>query len=153
VVRKVGIVEIQKTWEKGELIMNGEDKRRYERVDTNVKIKLPGDTEWHECNTSNISAGGLLFESSRQLNTGDIVTLQFILHSKSGTLSNVHFFSSAQVIRIAPKADTFQIAVEFIIEDDVRKEILRMVEMIKSDNLKVKRPTTLDEVFHKDKPD
>jgi Tfp pilus assembly protein PilZ len=147
------MVQIEKTWEKGELIMNGEDRRQYERIDTNVKVKLPGDTEWHESNASNISAGGLLFETSRQLNIGDVVTLQFMLHSKSGTLSNVHFFSSSRIVRIAPKANTFQIAVEFIIEDDVRKEIRRMVEMIKSDNLKIKRPTTLDEVFHKSSPE
>jgi Tfp pilus assembly protein PilZ len=133
--------------------MTGEDKRRYERVETNVKVKLPGDTEWTECSTSNVSAGGLMFESSRQVNVGDSVTLQFMLHAKSGTLANVHFFSSARVVRVASKADTFQIAVEFIIEEDVRKEIHRVVEMIKSDNLKVKRPTTLDAVLHKSKPD
>jgi hypothetical protein len=133
--------------------MTAEDKRRHERVDTNIKVKLPGDTEWCECSTSNVSAGGLFFESARQLNVGDIVTLQFMLHAESGTLANVHFFASARVVRIAPKADMFQIAVEFIIDEDVRKEILRMVEMIKSDNLKVNRPTMLDEVLHKSKPD
>jgi hypothetical protein len=133
--------------------MGGEDKRRYERVETHVKVKLPGDTEWSECSTSNVSAGGLFFESARQLNVGDLVTLQFMLHAESCTLANVHFFSSARVIRIASKADMFQIAVEFIIDEDVRKEILRMIEMIKSDNLKVNRPTMLDEVLHKHKPD
>ena len=133
--------------------MTAEDKRRYERVDTNIKVKLPGDTEWCECSKSNVSAGGLFFESARQLNVGDIVTLQFMLYAESGTLANVHFFASARVVRIAPKADMFQIAVEFIIDEDVRKEILRIVEMIKSDNLKVNRPTMLDEVLHKSKPD
>jgi hypothetical protein len=132
--------------------MGGEDKRRYERVETHVKVKLPGDAEWSECSTSNVSAGGLFFESVRQLNVGDLVTLQFMLHAESGTLANVHFFSSARVIRIVSKADMFQIAVEFIIEEDVRKEILRMIEMIKSDNLKINRPTMLDEVLHKNRP-
>ena len=133
--------------------MEGEEKRKYERVDTNVKVKLPGDTAWHECTTSNVSAGGLFFQTDRQLNVGDFVTLQFMLQAKSGTLANVHFFSSAKIVRIVPKGDIIEVAVEFIVDDDVRKEILKMVEMIKSQNLKVDRPTTLDAVLHKTKPE
>jgi Tfp pilus assembly protein PilZ len=133
--------------------MGGEEKRKYERVDTNVKVKLPGDTAWQECTTSNVSAGGLFFQTDRQLNVGDFVTLQFMLQSKTGTLANVHFFASAKVVRISPKENSFQVAVEFIVDEDVRKEILKLVEMIKSQNLKVDRPTTLDAVFHKDKPE
>jgi hypothetical protein len=36
--------------------------------------------------------------------------------------------------------------------EEVRKEILKLIEMIKSQNLKVERPTTLDAVVRKIKP-
>ena len=133
--------------------MDGADKRKHERVDTNVKVKLPGDATWTECTTSNVSAGGLFFQAAKQLNVGDFVTLQFMLQAKIGTLANVHFFASAKVIRTIPKDNAFQIAVEFIVDEDVRKEIHKLVEMIKSQNLKVDRPTTLDAVLHKIKPE
>ncbi|HMK56538.1 MAG TPA: PilZ domain-containing protein [Dissulfurispiraceae bacterium] len=133
--------------------MGAEEKRKYERVDTTVKVKLSGDADWTECTTSNVSAGGLFFESARSLNIGDTVSMQFMLQSKAGTLGNVHFFVSAKVVRIIPYCGAFQIAVEFIIEDDVRKEILKLIELIKGQNLKVERPTTLDAVFHKKKPE
>ena len=133
--------------------MGVENKRRYERVETNVKVKLSGDTEWMECTTSNVSGGGLFFVAPKQLSPGDFVTLQFMLQSKSGTMSNVHFFTPAKVIRVLPKGAAFQIAVEFIVDDDVRKEILKIVEVIKSQNLKVDRPTTHDAVLNKIKPE
>jgi Tfp pilus assembly protein PilZ len=132
--------------------MDGADKRKHERVDTNVKVKLPGDTTWTECATSNVSAGGLFFQAAKQLNVGDFVTLQFMLQAKIGSIANVHFFASAKVVRTNPKDDAFQMAVEFIVNEDVRKEIHKLVEMIKSQNLKVDRPTTLDAVLHKIKP-
>ena len=132
--------------------MDGADRRKHERVDTNVKVKLPGDATWTECTTSNVSAGGLFFQAAKLLNVGDFVTLQFMLQAKIGTLANVHFFASAKVVRIIPKDDAFQIAVEFIVDEDVRKEIHKLVELIKSQNLKVDRPTTLDAVLHKIKP-
>ncbi|HMK59654.1 MAG TPA: PilZ domain-containing protein [Dissulfurispiraceae bacterium] len=131
--------------------MGTEERRKYERVSTTVKMKLPGDTEWTDCTSSNISAGGLFFESNRRLEIGDNVTMQFMLHSKTGTAGNVHFIVSARVIRIIPYCGIFQIAVEFVIEEDVRKEILKLVELIKSQNLKIERPTTLDAVLHKKK--
>ena len=130
----------------GEL-MYKEDNRKHERVETNVRVKLPGDTIWTECTTSNVSSGGLLFESVRQLNVGDFVSFQFMLQLKSGTHSNIHFFASSRVIRIIPKADTYQIAVEFIVDEDVRKEIRKLVEIIKSQNLIVERPAASDALF------
>jgi Tfp pilus assembly protein PilZ len=132
--------------------MDGADKRKHERVDTSVKVKLPGDTIWTECATSNVSAGGLFFQTAKQLIVGDFVTLQFMLQAKVGTFANVHFFASAKVVRTTPKDDAFQIAVEFIVDEDVRKEIQKLVEMIKSQNLKVDRPTAIDAVLHKLKP-
>ena len=42
-----------------------------------------------------------------------------------------------------------QVAVEFIIDEDVRKEIRKLVEMIKSQNLRVDRPTANDALFRK----
>jgi Tfp pilus assembly protein PilZ len=133
--------------------MEETDHRKFERVETQVKVKLPGETAWTECTNANVSAGGLFFKSAKQLTTGDFVNLQFMLQAKSGTLSNVHFFASAKVVRITPENIGFQIAVEFIVDEDVRKEILKLVEMIKSQNLKVERPTTLDAVLHKRKPE
>jgi Tfp pilus assembly protein PilZ len=120
------------------------EQRKYERVDACVKVKLPGDSDWTECTTSNVSAGGLFFETARKLNMGDIVMLQFMLQSTSGTISNVHFFASAKVVRINEKGGIYSIAVEFVIDEDVRKEIRKLVEMIKGQNLKIERPTTLD---------
>ncbi|MGO9378524.1 MAG: PilZ domain-containing protein [Dissulfurispiraceae bacterium] len=133
--------------------MGGAEKRKFERVDTNIKVKLPGDSSWTECTASSVSGGGLFFSSERHLNVGDFVTLQFMLQSKTGALSNVHFLASARVVRIIPKDDTFQIAVEFIVDDGVREEIIKLVKMIKSQNLKVDRPTTLDAILHKIKPE
>jgi hypothetical protein len=133
--------------------MEERDQRKFERVETYVKVKLPGDVAWVECIDANVSGGGLFFESAKQLNKGDFVNLQFMLQAKSGTLSNVHFFASAKVVRIAPKNDIFQIAVEFIVDEDVRREILKLIEMIKSQNLKIERPTAHDAVFHKIKPE
>ena len=129
------------------------DQRKFERVETHVKVKLPGDVAWVECIDANVSGGGLLFESAKQLNQGDFVNLQFMLQARSGTLSNVHFFASARVVRIAPKNDGFQIAVEFVIDEEVRKEILKLIEMIKSQNLKIERPTALDALLRKTEPE
>jgi Tfp pilus assembly protein PilZ len=129
--------------------MNRENERRYERVETNVKVKLPGDTTWIECTTSNISGGGLFFEAARRLSIGDFVALQFMLQSKSGTISNVHFFASARVVRVIPKAAIYKIAVEFILDDYVRKEILQLIEMIKSQSLRLDRPSINDTLFPK----
>ena len=120
--------------------MGRAEKIKYERVDTNVKVKLPGGSGLSECISSNVSAGGLCFDNLRLLTVGDFVTLQFMLQSKAGIISNVHFLTSARVIRIIPKEDTFRTAVEFIVNEDVRKEILKLVKMIKSQNLNVERP-------------
>ncbi|HTZ18511.1 MAG TPA: PilZ domain-containing protein [Dissulfurispiraceae bacterium] len=129
------------------------DKRKFERVDAYVKVKLPGDPDWTECKTSNVSGGGLLFESARQLNPGDFLTLQFMLQARSGTLANVHFFAPAKVVRVGPIKNAFMIAVEFIVDEAVRKEILKLVDAIKSQNLKIDRPTTHDALLHREKPD
>lgn len=129
--------------------MNADNKRTHERVETSVKVKLPGETVWTESTTANVSGGGLFFESSKQLNPGDLVTLQFMLQSKLGMLTNVHFFASARVVRVISKADIYQIAVEFILDGDVRKEILKLVKTIKSQNLKVERPSISDALFQK----
>ncbi len=129
--------------------MEGQENRKYERVDTNVKVKLPGDLGWTECISSNVSAGGLCFETLRLLTVGDFVTLQFMLQSKTGTSANVHFFASSRVVRIILRGDAFQAAVEFIVDEDVRKEIHKLVKIIKSQNLAVDNPTTLDAVLHR----
>jgi len=133
--------------------MAKENKRRHERVKVNTKVKLPGDTAWAECRNSDVSGSGLFFETGKQLKTGDFVTLQFMLHSESHVNANIHFFASAKVVRIQPKEDNFQIAVEFIIDEEVRKEILKAVEAIKSSQMRVDRPTTMQAVLLKDKPE
>jgi hypothetical protein len=125
--------------------VNTEDRRRYERVETNVMVKLPGDASWTESTTSNVSGGGLLFESTKQLNPDDLAPLQFML--QTGTHANVHFFASARVVRTRPKDNSFQIAVEFIIDEDVRKEISKLVAIIKGQNFMAERPTTSDALF------
>jgi hypothetical protein len=104
--------------------MNRENKRRYERVETIVKVKFPGNTAWIECMASNVSGGGLFFEAARQLSIGDFVALQFMLQSKSRTIPNVHFFGSARVVGVIPKSDFCTTAVKFIFDEYVRKEIL-----------------------------
>ena len=133
--------------------MGDTNQRKFERVETHVKVKLPGDAAWTECINANVSGGGLFFEAAKPLNTGDFVNLQFMLQAKSGSLSNVHFFASAKVIRITPGNKGFHVAVEFVVDEDVRKEILKLIQMIKSENLKVERPTTHDAVLHKLKPE
>ncbi|MGO9377121.1 MAG: PilZ domain-containing protein [Dissulfurispiraceae bacterium] len=129
--------------------MGGTEKRKDERVNTNVKVKLTGDPAWTECTTSNVSAGGLFFDSMRQLTVGEVVTIQFMLQSKTGTLTNVHFFASAEVVRVIPEDNTFQVSVQFIVDEDVRNEIRKFVKIIKGQNLTLDNPTTLDAVFHK----
>jgi hypothetical protein len=133
--------------------MGDTNQRKFERVETHVKVKLPGDAAWTECINSNVSGGGLFFEAIKPLNTGDFVNLQFMLQAKSGTLSNVHFFASAKVIRITPGNKGFRVAVEFIVDEEVRKEILKLIEKIKSENLKVARPITHGAVLRKLKPE
>jgi hypothetical protein len=133
--------------------MDIENKRRHERVETIVKAKLPGDSAWVECLACNISGGGLFFSAVQQPNIGDVVNLQFMLQSKSGTHTNIHFFASARVVRVTSNADIYRIAVEFIVDEDMRKEILRHIAMIKSQSLKVDRPTTSDAIFGKIKPE
>ena len=132
--------------------MPGENKRRFERVRAQAKVKLPGETEWSECNNSNISGSGLFFDTAKELKSGDFVTMQFMLHTESTAIANVHFFASAKVVRVIPRENSFQTAVEFIIDDLVRKEILKVIEIIKSQNLKVDRPTTIEAVLQKNKP-
>lgn len=132
--------------------MSRENERRFERVNAHVKVKLPGETEWAECENSNISGSGLFFNTARQLQVGDFVTLQFMLHTESTAIANVHFFASAKVMRVKAGGNTFQTAVEFIIDDAVRKEILKVIEIIKSQNLKIDRPTTIEAVLNKNKP-
>ena len=133
--------------------MGRAEKIKYERVDTNVKVKLPGGSGLSECISSNVSAGGLCFDTVRPLSVGDVVTLQFMLQSRTGTHANVHFFASSRVVRIIPRGDAFQAAVELIVDEDVRKEIHKLVKIIKSQNLTVDNPTTLDAVLHKIKPE
>jgi len=125
------------------------EKRKYRRVNTNVKVKLSGDALWIECTTSDVSGGGLCFDTERQFAPGDIVALQFMLQSKTEKRANVHFFASARVIRIIPKGDAFRTAVEFIIDENIREEIIKLVKIINSQNLKVDRPNTLDAVLLK----
>jgi hypothetical protein len=133
--------------------MAQEENRRFERVSAVIKVKLSGDPEWYECANSNISGAGLLLESARQLKKGDSITLQFMLSAESGSLSNIHFFAEAKVIRVgqASKKDIFEVAAEFIFDEAVRKEVLKVIETIKSRNLKVDRPTAIEAMLHKDK--
>jgi hypothetical protein len=133
--------------------MAQEENRRFDRVKATVKVKLSGDSEWYECANSNISGAGLLFESARQLKEGDPITLQFMLYAESGSVSNIHFFAEAKVVRITPatKKDTFEVAAEFFFDEAVRKELLRIIETIKSHNLRVERPTSIEAMLHKDK--
>jgi hypothetical protein len=130
-----------------------QDKRKYERVKVNTKVKLPGDTEWAECLNSDVSGSGLSFQTEKKLQPGDFVTLQFMLHSEASVTANTHFFASAKVVRIVPGENIFRIAVEFIIDEAVRKEILKVVEMIKSQNLKVERPSSIATVLRKNVPE
>jgi hypothetical protein len=129
--------------------MNTKNKRQHERVETNIKIKLPDDASWTECTTSNVSGSGLFFEAQRQLSVGEFIVLQFMLQSKSGTTSNVHFFALAQIVRVIPKSDIYQTAIEFIVEEAVQKEILRHVNIIKSQSLRLDRPTIDDVLFRR----
>jgi hypothetical protein len=129
--------------------MMGENKRRYERVETNVKVMLSGDAAWTECSSCNVSGGGLFFESARQQKIGDLVTLQFMLQAKTRTMSNVHFIVSAKVIRVTPQSNGFQVAVEFILNKDLREEILKVVKIIQSQNLEVERPTIREKLFRR----
>lgn len=89
------------------------------------------------------------FESTRQQKIGDLVTLQFMLQVKIGTMSNVHFFVSAKVIRVIPQSSELQIAVEFILDKDVREEILKVVKIIQSQNLEVESLTVREKLFLK----
>ena len=100
--------------------MGGAEKRKYERVDTNVKVKLPGDSVWTECISSNVSAGGLCFDTVRPLSVGDVVTLQFMLPSRTGTDTKAHFLASSRVIRIIPEDDTFSVS---IIASNLRTQV------------------------------
>jgi hypothetical protein len=74
-----------------------------------------------------------------------------MLQAESGSVGNVHFFASAKVVRVEPRGEKFQTAVEFIIDETIRKEILKVVAAIKGHNLKVDRPTSTDAILHKDK--
>ena len=133
--------------------MGGAEKRRHDRVDTNVRVKLPGDLSWTKCTTSNTSSGSLLFNSARHLPVGDLVTLQFMLQSKTGTLANVYFFASAPIVRIIRKNDdSFQIAGEVLVDEDLRKEINKRVNIIQGQNMKIDRTATRHAVFDKIKP-
>jgi hypothetical protein len=121
--------------------MNTKNKRQHERVETNIKIKLPDEASWTECTTSNVSGSGLFFDAQRQLSVGEFIVLQFMLQSKSGTTSNVHFFALAQIVRVIPKSDIYQTAIEFIVDEALQKEILRHVNIIKSQSPRLDRPT------------
>ena len=132
--------------------MSAENKRGFERVRALSKVKLPGESHWTECSNSNISGSGLFFETAKELKAGDFVTLQFMLHAETTAISNVHFFASAKVVRVTPGENYFHTAVEFIIDDAVRKEILKVIEVIKSQQLKVDRPTSIEAVLQKNKP-
>jgi hypothetical protein len=114
-----------------------------------VKVKLPGEQEWSESVAVNVSACGLLFDTAKRLRTGELIALQFILQGSSGAGGNVHFFASAKVIRIVPIKDLFRTAVELIIKDHVRAEMLKILEIIKCRNLKIERQTSLDAILHR----
>ena len=62
--------------------MTGQERRRYERVETHVKVKLPEDVAWTECACCSVSGGGLCFDSARQQKVGAIVSLQVMLSDK-----------------------------------------------------------------------
>lgn len=81
------------------------------------------------------------------------MTLQFMLQSKTGTLANVYFFASAPIVRIIRKNDdSFQIAGEVIVDEDLRKEINKRVNIIQGQNMKIDRTATRHAVFDKIKP-
>jgi hypothetical protein len=125
------------------------DARRYARVETRVKVKLPGDLAWTESAAVNVSGSGMLFDTAKRLSKGELTALQFILQGSSGAGGNVHFFASAKVIWSAPIKDLFRTAVELIIKDDARSEMMKILEIIKCRNLKIVRQTSLDAVLHR----
>jgi hypothetical protein len=112
-------------------------------VETNVKAKLQGDTLWTECPDANVSGCGLLFDTLKRLNEGDLNTLQFMLHYRSGSSDNTLFFANAKVIRAAPRKGFFRTAVEFVIDDMARSEILRVLNIIRCQELKTSNLTVL----------
>jgi hypothetical protein len=96
-----------------------------------------------------VSGCGLLFDTARRLSIGDFTPLQFILQGSSDASGNVHFFASARIIWTAPIKGFFRTAVELIISDNMKSEIVRILEVIKCRNLRITRQTSLDAVLHR----
>jgi hypothetical protein len=123
--------------------------RRFDRIETTVKVKLKGGTVWTECADANISGCGLLFDAEKRLSVGDFDALQFMLQSRSGTTANVLFFATAKVVRTTPRKGFFRTGVELIIDDMVRDEIVRVLNIIKCQTLRVNCTTTHEAMFGK----
>ena len=51
--------------------------------------------------------------------------------------------------RVTPQSNGFQVAVEFILNKDLREEILKVVKIIQSQNLEVERPTIREKLFRR----
>jgi Tfp pilus assembly protein PilZ len=122
-------------------ITNRTDARRYARVETSVKVKLPGDLAWTESTAANVSVCGLLFDTARRLSIGDFTALQFMLQNSPDAGGNAHFFASAKIIWIAPIKGLFKTAVELIVTDDVGSEIAKTLEAISSGSAIKQLPT------------
>jgi Tfp pilus assembly protein PilZ len=117
------------------------DARRYARVETRVKVKLPGDLAWTESAAANVSVCGLLFDTAKRLSIGDFTALQFMLQNSPDVGGNAHFFVSAKVIWIAPIKGLFKTAVELIVNDDMRSEIAKTLGAINPGSVIKRLPT------------
>ena len=111
------------------------EERRYYRIETSVKVKLPGDLEWTESEHANVSGCGMLFDTARRLSTGDFIPLQFMLQGSTDKAGHVHFFASAKIVWIAPLKGYFRTAAELLVNDEVRTEILKILDVIKNRDL------------------
>ncbi len=112
--------------------MENQERRKHERVETLVKLKIKGDVSWVECSHSNVSEGGLLFESKANYNVGTVLAMQLILSAKDN-MSNTHFFISGEVMRSTRSEDKYLIAVKFInVNEEISEALRRIIVKIKA---------------------
>ncbi len=124
--------------------VKSKEERRYARVKTPVKVKLPGDLTWTESAYSDVSGCGLLFDTARRMSIGDFTPLQFELRGSPDANGSMLFFAPAKIVWIAPFKGYFRTAVELLINDDMRYEIVKLLEIIKNKSIMTPRQTSRD---------
>ena len=116
-------------------------KRTLDQVTTEIKTKVSGDAQWNMCNTADISARGMLFKTNKRLRVNATINLQIMVNTGSRNLANTLFQVKAKVMRIITEDNNQEVAVKFNMNTEQQYAMIRTVNKIRANSLKIISPT------------